>query len=146
VKSTIGKRVTVRVVKIGKPTEVELADRDQPRAYWGYSVTVERRTFGDFVRSCSFDLAIATSRHGLPLAQVAGQIAEKWAHASSVLVAFGAPSAGLNEIVVRQGLCIDDLVDFVVNTIPLQGTETVRTEEALIASLAALNVVSTCRT
>jgi predicted SPOUT superfamily RNA methylase MTH1 len=31
-------------------------------------------------------------------------------------------------------------VDFVVNTIPAQGTETVRTEEALLATLAILNV------
>jgi predicted SPOUT superfamily RNA methylase MTH1 len=142
VKSAIGKRVTVRVVKTGKSAEVELADRDQVHVYWGYSVTAESRTFGDFVRSRPFDLAIATSKQGLPFAQVAGQIAGKWAQASSILVAFGAPSAGLNEIVARQDLCIDDLVDFVVNTIPLQGTETVRTEEALIASLAALNVVS----
>jgi hypothetical protein len=32
-------------------------------------------------------------------------------------------------------------VDFVVNTVPTQGTETVRTEEALIASLAVFNVI-----
>jgi predicted SPOUT superfamily RNA methylase MTH1 len=31
-------------------------------------------------------------------------------------------------------------VDFVVNTVPEQGTETVRTEEALLASLAIFNV------
>jgi len=35
---------------------------------------------------------------------------------------------------------LDDLVDFVVNTIPSQGTKTVRTEEAIIASLATFNV------
>jgi predicted SPOUT superfamily RNA methylase MTH1 len=30
-------------------------------------------------------------------------------------------------------------VDFVVNTVPMQGTETIRTEEALVASLAVLS-------
>jgi predicted SPOUT superfamily RNA methylase MTH1 len=35
---------------------------------------------------------------------------------------------------------LDDLADFVVNMVPEQGTETVRTEEALLASLAVLNV------
>jgi len=39
----------------------------------------------------------------------------------------------------QEGLKLEDIADFVVNTIPKQGTETVRTEEALIASLAILN-------
>ncbi|MEM2081776.1 MAG: putative RNA uridine N3 methyltransferase [Candidatus Bathyarchaeia archaeon] len=34
---------------------------------------------------------------------------------------------------------LDDTADFVVNTIPEQGTETVRTEEALLATLAIFN-------
>jgi len=33
------------------------------------------------------------------------------------------------------------VTDFTVNTIPDQGTETVRTEEALYASLAILNTI-----
>jgi len=37
---------------------------------------------------------------------------------------------------------LDDIADFVVNTIPNQGTETVRTEEAILASLATLKVVA----
>jgi hypothetical protein len=36
---------------------------------------------------------------------------------------------------------LSELVDFVVNTVPMQGTETVRTEEALIASLAVFNII-----
>jgi predicted SPOUT superfamily RNA methylase MTH1 len=39
----------------------------------------------------------------------------------------------------QEGLKLEDIADFVVNTIPKQGTETVRTEEALIASMAILN-------
>ena len=39
-----------------------------------------------------------------------------------------------------EGLGLDDVADFVVNMVPEQGTETVRTEEALFASLAVLNV------
>jgi predicted SPOUT superfamily RNA methylase MTH1 len=55
-------------------------------------------------------------------------------------VAFGAPARGLHEIVKDEGLDLNDVVDFVVNMVPEQGTETVRTEEALFASLAVLNV------
>jgi len=140
-----GRRVTVRIVRTGKPVKAELVNRDAVPTYWGYSVTVEKHCFGEIVKSGDFDLTIATSKYGLPFAQVAGQIVEEWVRASSVLLAFGAPALGLNEIVAREGLRLEDIVDFVVNTIPSQGTETVRTEEALIASLAVFNITLTAR-
>jgi predicted SPOUT superfamily RNA methylase MTH1 len=135
-----GMRVTVKIVKAGKPMKVELASRDDVPAYWGYQVTVEEHSFGRMVKRREFDLTIGTSKYGSPFDDVRGQIVERWRHANNVLMAFGAPSAGLNEIVAREGLRLNDLVDFVVNTIPLQGTETVRTEEALVASLATFRV------
>ncbi|NWG10543.1 hypothetical protein HXY33_02150 [Candidatus Bathyarchaeota archaeon] len=55
-------------------------------------------------------------------------------------MAFGAPTRGLYEIVKSEGLSLDAISDFVVNAVPMQGTETIRTEEALIASFAILNV------
>jgi hypothetical protein len=135
-----GGRVTVRIVKTGKPLKAELVNRDEVPTYWGYSVTVEKHFFGEIVKSRGFDLTIATSKYGLPFAQVAGQIVKESTRANSVLLAFGAPAVGLNEIVAREGLRLENIVDFVVNTIPSQGTETVRTEEALIASLAVFNI------
>lgn len=137
----LGKRVTVKVAKVGKPVEVELANRDEAPSYWGYTVTVEKHTLGSFLKKRDFDLTVATSRYGSPLANVAEELVEKWKGASKILVAFGAPSQGLGDIVAREGLQLSELVDFVVNTIPVQGTETVRTEEAIIASLAAFNTL-----
>jgi predicted SPOUT superfamily RNA methylase MTH1 len=136
-----GKRVTVKVVKVGKLVEVELANRDEATSYWGYRVTVEKRPFGSFLKKRDFDLTVATSRYGSPIADVAGEIVERWKEANSVLVAFGAPSQGLGDIVRRECHQLSELVDFVVNVLPMQGTETVRTEEALMASLAVFNVI-----
>jgi hypothetical protein len=140
-----GRRVTVRILKTDKPLKAELVNRDEVPTYWGYSVTVEKHFFGEIVKSRSFDLTIATSKHGLPFAQVAAQIVEESVRANSVLLAFGAPAVGLNEIVAREGLRLENIVDFVVNTIPSQGTETVRTEEALMASLAVFNIALAAR-
>ena len=134
------KRFTLKIAKVEKWVEVELANRDEAPTYWGYVVTVEKHTFGKFVRTGDFDLTVATSKRGVPFANVAEEIAEKWKKASTILVAFGAPAQGLYEIVKNEGFNLDDVVDFVVNTVPTQGTETVRTEEALIASLAILNM------
>ena len=78
---------------------------------------------------------------GVPLTQVAEELAERWKKAGNILVAFGAPSHGLQDIVAKESLSLDEVADFTVNTIPNQGTETVRTEEALYASLALLNTL-----
>jgi predicted SPOUT superfamily RNA methylase MTH1 len=134
-----GKRVTVKITKVDGRLEAELANRSEIKDYWGYTVTVEKHTFGKIVKSRDFDLTIATSKYGVPFADVSEKIMEKWEKAEAIFIAFGAPTQGLYEIVSHEGLNLDNLVDFVVNTIPMQGTETVRTEEALIASLAMLN-------
>jgi len=135
------KRVTVKVIQVGKVVEVEPANRDEAPSYWGYTVTVENLPFGSFLRKRTFDLTVATSKYGSPFADVAGEVVEKWKASKTVLVAFGAPSHGLGDIVKREGRQLSELVDFVVNTVPMQGTETVRTEEALVASLAILNMI-----
>jgi predicted SPOUT superfamily RNA methylase MTH1 len=87
-----------------------------------------------------FDLTIATARIGDKFMDVAGEIGKKWKNAKHVLVAFGAPTRGLHEIAKEQNAKLGTIVDFVVNMIPEQGTATVRTEEALLASLAILNM------
>lgn len=139
VSASKSQRVTVKVIKTGKTLEVDLADRDEPPYYWGYKVTVEKRPFGSFLRSRAFDFALATSKYGSPIADVESQLVKRWREANSVLVAFGAPSQGLREIIGREGRLLDEFVDFVVNMVPAQGTETIRTEEAVLASLAVLN-------
>ena len=136
----MGKRLTVKITKVEKRVEIELVDRDEIPTYWGYTVAVERHSLGRLVRSRGFDLTVATSKRGVPFADVAEKIGEKWKKANTILVVFGAPTQGLYEIVKNEGFNLDDVVDFVVNTVPMQGTETIRTEEALIASLAILNM------
>ncbi len=137
---TDGDRLTVQVVKIGERVEVQTVDRESVPFYWGFRVRMEKRSFGQLARDDGFDLVIATARIGDKFLDVAGQIGQKWSNAQHVLVAFGAPSRGLHEIAKEEGAKLEAIVDFVVNMIPAQGTATVRTEEALLASLAILNI------
>jgi predicted SPOUT superfamily RNA methylase MTH1 len=136
----LGKRLTVQIVTVGERVEVQTLSKDEIPYYWGYTVTVENHSFGKLAKSGKFDLTIATSKIGAKFRDIAGKIGEKWKQANSTLVAFGAPTRGLHEIVRDEGANLDGIVDFVVNTVPAQGTATVRTEEALLASLAILNV------
>ncbi|MCW4003915.1 MAG: RNA methyltransferase [Candidatus Bathyarchaeota archaeon] len=136
----IGERLTLQVINIGEKVEVQVVNREEVPVYWGYRVKIERRPIGQIVKDDSFDLKIATARVGDNFPDVADKIREKWLGSQSVLVAFGAPSCGLHEIVGADGEELVTIFDFVVNTIPDQGTATVRTEEALLATLAVFNV------
>jgi predicted SPOUT superfamily RNA methylase MTH1 len=138
---SVNTRITIRVTKSGKHPRVTLANREEIEAYWGYSVKASQAPFGQLVKSRAYDLVIATSKIGRPLMEVADELAERWKNSNNILVAFGAPTQGLREIVEQENLDLEKITDFIVNTIPFQGTETVRTEEALYASLALLNTI-----
>jgi predicted SPOUT superfamily RNA methylase MTH1 len=135
----LGKRLTVQVVVADDRVEVQAVSRDEVPGYWGYKVKRENRGFGRLVEDGKFDLVVATSKIGVKFADAATKMGEQWRNADYMLVAFGAPARGLHEIVEDEGMNLNDLADFVVNMVPEQGTETVRTEEALFASLAVLN-------
>ena len=136
----LGKRLTLQIVKADEYVEVQAISRDEVPGYWGYNVTIEKHSFGKLVENGKFDLTIATSKTGNRFMDVVGEVTEKWKKANYVLVEFGAPARGLHEIAGDEGVNLNDITDFVVNMVPEQGTETVRTEEALFASLAVLNL------
>jgi predicted SPOUT superfamily RNA methylase MTH1 len=140
-KLPVNRRVTVKVTKTGKHPEVALAKLAEIKSYWGYTVKASKDSFGQLTKTHHYDLVIATSKMGTPLAQVDYELAERWKKSGKILVAFGAPTQGLQEIVAQENLTLDRVADFTVNTIPDQGTETVRTEEALYSTLALLNTL-----
>jgi len=135
-----GSRVTVKVVEIRPQLRGRLARQAEIEEYWGYRVQTSP-SLGDVISRRRFDLSIATSRLGRPLLEVINPIRERWTSTSRVLIAFGSPKMGLAEILRREGLELEKCFDFVVNTIPHQGCETVRTEEALYCTLAAFNLL-----
>ncbi len=136
-----GKRLTIKIIGVNQNIEAELADHAQMREYWGYNVTMERHSLRRFLETRAHDLRIGTSRYGTPYASVADKIRDRWKRSGSALVIFGAPTHGLYDIAKHEGFPLESILDFMVNTIPNQGTETVRTEESLIATL---NVFNTC--
>ena len=136
----VNSRVTVKIVELGRHLKAVLASRGEVEAYWGYRVRVSDVGFGCLVKEGGFDLVVATSRRGIRFMEVVDELVKRWKEAGRVLVAFGSPSAGLFEILEREGLRLGDVVDFVVNMVPNQGTATVRTVEAVYACLGVLNL------
>ena len=137
---SVGERLTVQVIKNGNTVEVQAVNRDDVASYWGFQVKIEDKTFGNMLKTEQFDLIISTARIADCFIDIANKIFQCWNKAEHVLVAFGAPTRGLHEIAKEEGLHLEDISNFVVNTVPKQGTATVRTEEAILISLALFNV------
>ncbi|MEM1689157.1 MAG: RNA methyltransferase [Candidatus Hadarchaeales archaeon] len=133
-----GTRITVRILKdIGDYLIVEEVRKEEVKDYWGYRVYTAP-SLSEAVRMSRSGFMIGTSKHGRNLEDVMHLLKSV---RDPLTVAFGGPYAGLFEICAREGVKTEDLFDMVINMVPGQGTETVRTEEALIASLAILNVL-----
>jgi predicted SPOUT superfamily RNA methylase MTH1 len=137
-----GTRVTVKIISNGDDPKAVLASPDDVDVYWGYRVEVSSMPFSRMVKSGRFDVTIATSRWGEPFMKVKDALLERWIKSRRVLIAFGSPTQGLQEIASQEGVELSDIMDFIINTVPKQATETVRTEEALYATLAILNLLT----
>jgi len=135
-----GSRVTVKIVESGPEPRCEMAKRAEIPTYWGYEIQVSRKTLGELATGGYYDLTIATSRTGAPIASEEERLRARLAGTRTVLVAFGSPRMGIPEI-LRRAHDREDCFQFNLNTIPEQGTETVRTEEAVHATLAILNLL-----
>jgi predicted SPOUT superfamily RNA methylase MTH1 len=136
-----GSRVTVRVIEAGPEPRCEMARRAEIPAYWGYEIQASKKPLGELASGGYYDLTIATSRTGSPIASEEERLRSKLAEARNVLVAFGSPRVGIQEMLKHEHRDVADCFQFNLNTIPEQGTETVRTEEAVHATLAVLNLL-----
>jgi predicted SPOUT superfamily RNA methylase MTH1 len=134
-------RVTVRLTRISPELEGEIVKPSGLTIYWGFRVARGNVSLSEIVRSKKFDLTISTSRKGADVRQITPDLREKWKSSRRPLIVFGSPNDGVPEILARSGMNVSDTMDFNLNTIPDQGVETVRTEEALWGSLAVLNVL-----
>jgi len=136
----VGERVTVRLGKsLGEGKRaIERVTRSKVGEYWGYEI-LRAKTLAEALKVLTADYIIGTSRYGKNLYEAVQAI--RSSNPRSVAVAFGGSYAGLFEICERQGVDAGKLFDVIINTIPNQGTATVRTEEALVATLALLNAL-----
>ena len=141
IKLKTNSRVTVKIAELGKQPKLVLADLKAIKSYWGYKVSVSNTPIGQLLKTEQFDLVIATSRKGKPIITARDHLMQRWNSSRNTLIAFGAPTQGLYEICNRERMKLGNVADFVVNTIPDQATETVRTEEAVYATLSILNTL-----
>jgi hypothetical protein len=140
----VGKRerVTVRVSS-REPVRAKLVDESPP----GFAV--DAADLDSALARDDAGLAIAASRYGEELTVTRlGQLVEdvRVAGKPECTVAFGAPERGLPAILGTEPEALEaghgetGRFDLWLNTVPNQGSEVVRTEEAMFATLAPLTL------
>ena len=134
-------RVTVRLTRTEPHLQGELVDPSRLPIYWRFRVTHTDSTLGGLIRKERRDLTISTSRNGRTIREAMQDVSPRWKSAQRPIVLFGSPDEGVPQILRSDGLDVGKECDFNLNTIPDQGVETVRTEEALIATLSVLNLL-----
>lgn len=143
-----GLRVTVKI-----PQESDLKSRklkgkivspSEPRQrtgiYWGYNVRIANsisQVFSQSPYEDGYDITIGTSDKGESVHDVESK-SLKYKH---LLIVFGGLLGLENAVENDENLTVDDpslLFDKYFNVVPQQGSRTIRTEEAVLITLAAL--------
>ncbi|MFX0044983.1 MAG: putative RNA uridine N3 methyltransferase [Candidatus Hermodarchaeota archaeon] len=127
-----------RVVGTKPKIRLEVASRDEVEEYWGFKVA-RIGSLSQKLREASGSTRVVFSRKASSYASLEEEIKSTVANTKSVLAVFGGPRRGVSELFPDEKNEMKKHVDFWVNTIPDQGTETVRLEEAILVSLGLLN-------
>ena len=135
-----GSRITIRIKEKVPKLLGETVKKNSVQNYWGYTVIIVRSTLREYIAKTHYDLCIATSRLGRPINQCYDDVQAKAFESDNILVAFGSYKAGLQTIVGGKEVA-NQLFDYNLNMIPSQGTATIRTEEAVHATLGILNIM-----
>jgi len=132
---SVGQRLNVRIFS-QNPLAAEPVDQKEIPHYWGYGTEVVESLEG-FLASKKDTYVVLTSRKGKAVTpeilQKMGQSGQK----RDLAVVFGSPARGVDAFLSKEAIGRYEMI----NTIPHQGTETVRVEEAVFATLATLNLV-----
>ena len=131
---SVGQRLNVRIFS-HNPLAAEPVDQKEIPHYWGYETEVVDSLEG-YLASKDAASVLLTSIKGLAITpeilQQMGQLDQK----RDLAVVFGSPARGVDAFLSKEAIGRYDMI----NTIPHQGTETVRLEEAVFATLALLNL------
>jgi hypothetical protein len=131
---SVGQRLSVRIFS-HNPLAAEPVDQKDIPHYWGFETEVVDSLEG-YLASKDAASVLLTSIKGKAITpeilQQMGQLGQK----RDLVVVFGSPARGVDAFLSCETIGRYDMI----NTIPHQGTETVRLEEAVFATLALLNL------
>ncbi|UCE09083.1 MAG: hypothetical protein JSW61_08830 [Candidatus Thorarchaeota archaeon] len=122
------------------PPNVKLnqIDRSDVPRYFGFEVTRESNLV-KWLKDMAGTTRVGLSRNATEYEKLENDLKTTVEGTLSVLAVFGGPDHGVQEVIKSMGASPSECIDFWLNAIPGQGTETVRLDEALLVSLGLLN-------
>ncbi|WP_296879282.1 putative RNA uridine N3 methyltransferase [uncultured Methanobrevibacter sp.] len=122
-----------KITKIAKKEVIVTPDKPDD-VYWGYNVISSNKSLKNSLKLIKPNLVLETTRYGDYIDSIFDELKHKVDECNSIAILFGGPYSSIQEDVSSGNW---DLLK--INTIPNQGTETVRTEEAVVATLSLFN-------
>ncbi|XP_015786464.1 putative methyltransferase C9orf114 [Tetranychus urticae] len=125
----------------GKPIPPS-GPKDRAGLYWGYSVRLAS-SLSDVIAECpydgGYDLTIGTSERGDNVDEKIDSLPDNFKHCLIVFGGLKGIEAAIDADTKYSNIGDPrDIFQFYLNTCPNQGSNTIRTEEAILVSLAAL--------
>lgn len=130
---TVNKIFSFKITKIAKK-EVIVTPEEPDDVYWGYNVISSNKSLKNSLKLINPDFVIETTRYGDKINSIFDELKSDVEKYRKIAILFGGPYSSIEEDVSSP-----NWKSLKVNTIPNQGTETVRTEEAVVATLSLFN-------
>lgn len=133
---TINKIFSFKITKIAK--EVIVTPEEPDDIYWGYKTINENNGLKKSLNKLNPNLVIVTTRYADTINSIFDELRYKVNKSNNIAIVFGGPYSSVeNDFSDLKWESIE------INTIPNQGTQTVRTEEAVVSTLSLFNILLT---
>ncbi|MBZ9571609.1 RNA-binding protein [Methanobrevibacter sp. TMH8] len=133
---SVNKIFSFKVTKVAK--EVIVTPDEPDDVYWGYEILSTHKSLKNSLKLVKPDFVVETTRYADTINSIFNEFEEKLDSVDKLAIVFGGPYSSISEEL--DGFSWDLIK---VNTVPSQGTETVRTEEAVISTLSIINMLLT---
>lgn len=134
-----GTKLILLTTRKGNRLKYRIVSKSKLKFYTGFRTKIHGGTLEELLKN--YPIKIATSRNGTDVRKVMDKLVEEVRKKRGpICVAFGSYRMGLEEIcgVIKKD--VSELFDFVINLVPEQGVRSIRTEEAVYATLSVLNL------
>ena len=133
---SVNKIFSFKVTKIAK--EIIVTPDEPDDIYWGYKTINKNDGLKKSLNKSDPNLVVITTRYAETINSIFDELRYKINKSNNIAIVVGGPYSSVE----------NDYSDFKwesieINTIPEQGTQTVRTEEAVVATLSLFNILLT---
>ena len=131
---SVNKIFSFKITKIAK--ELIVTPEKPDGIYWGYETIYNNESLNKSLNKLNPDFVVITTRYADTINSIFDELRYKVNKSNNIAIVFGGPYSS-----VEGNLNNPNWETIKLNTIPNQGTKTVRTEEAVVSTLSLFNML-----